>query len=231
MEETNMRTQIRPWIRVLGILIGVTILLLAGCSSVPSQYSVPETSPGLAADKASDEGITVHGHWTIEVRNPDGTLVERREFNNALHHEGAPFLSRILGRQNSVGGWVVHLAARDSADSAFLRDDFTPHRASLVESTREESPYSNIFRNLTVSVPDSGDDMNKFVLSGTATAQRDGTIELVQTVNNQLPSTEPPSGNYGGIGAEGFTSTYLPSPVILTTGQQVMAKVVISFSS
>lgn len=30
------------------------------------------------------EGIKVHGHWTIEVRNPDGSMTRHLEFENAL---------------------------------------------------------------------------------------------------------------------------------------------------
>src|ERR1700747_3718133 len=30
------------------------------------------------------EGIKVHGHWTIEVRNPDGSLTRHVEFENSL---------------------------------------------------------------------------------------------------------------------------------------------------
>jgi len=35
------------------------------------------------------EGIKVHGHWVIEVRNPDGRLVQRRDFENSLTSVGA----------------------------------------------------------------------------------------------------------------------------------------------
>ena len=55
------------------------------------------------------EGITVHGHWTIEIKNPDGTLVERHEFENALGEAGPLFLSAFLGRQWSPGLWNVKL--------------------------------------------------------------------------------------------------------------------------
>ena len=48
------------------------------------------------------EGIQVHGHWTIEVRNSDGTLAEKREFENA--YAGNTFLAGMLARKNSVGG-------------------------------------------------------------------------------------------------------------------------------
>jgi hypothetical protein len=30
------------------------------------------------------EGVEVHGHWVIDVRNPNGKLIEHREFENAL---------------------------------------------------------------------------------------------------------------------------------------------------
>jgi hypothetical protein len=55
------------------------------------------------------EGITVHGHWTIEIRHRDGTLVERKEFENALGEAGPLFLSAFLGRQWSPGLWNVKL--------------------------------------------------------------------------------------------------------------------------
>ena len=29
-------------------------------------------------------GIQIHGHWVIDVKNPDGKLVEHREFENSL---------------------------------------------------------------------------------------------------------------------------------------------------
>jgi hypothetical protein len=34
--------------------------------------------------KPGSEGIKVHGHWVLQVKNADGTLGERREFNNSL---------------------------------------------------------------------------------------------------------------------------------------------------
>ena len=36
------------------------------------------------AANGSHEGIAVRGHWTIEVKNPDGSLVRQVEFENSL---------------------------------------------------------------------------------------------------------------------------------------------------
>src|SRR5439155_9641455 len=55
------------------------------------------------AQKPGD-GIKVHGHWTIDVRNPDGALASHNEFENALEPGGASALSGLLGRSSTVNG-------------------------------------------------------------------------------------------------------------------------------
>ncbi len=37
-----------------------------------------------APNSSKDQGIKVHGHWVLQVKKADGTLGERREFNNSL---------------------------------------------------------------------------------------------------------------------------------------------------
>jgi len=49
----------------------------AGSKSAESEEAAPAT-------KAGGEGVKVHGHWVLQVKNADGTLGERREFNNSL---------------------------------------------------------------------------------------------------------------------------------------------------
>ena len=39
--------------------------------------------------KATRHGIRIHGHWVIDVRNPDGKLVEHRDFENSLVKSGS----------------------------------------------------------------------------------------------------------------------------------------------
>src|SRR5258707_12036610 len=70
----------------------------------PSKTAVAEEK---SLSNGSHEGIKVHGHWTIEVLNPDGTLVTHREFENSLHPLAPPFLSNLLSRQISPGLWSV----------------------------------------------------------------------------------------------------------------------------
>ncbi len=54
----------------------------AGAVGVAEQALGAEEGPQLIASidpaGAATEGIQVHGDWTIEVRDPDGTLADRR---------------------------------------------------------------------------------------------------------------------------------------------------------
>ena len=49
----------------------------------PASQTGQTATAGTAA-KGTQEGIKVHGHWTIEVRNPDGKVVTHTEFENVL---------------------------------------------------------------------------------------------------------------------------------------------------
>ena len=73
--------------------------------------AVSHTPAPLAAKppaKGQHEGIKVHGHWTIEVRNPDGKLVSHTEFENALvQPSGAKILATLLAGVGVPGGYRV----------------------------------------------------------------------------------------------------------------------------
>jgi hypothetical protein len=68
--------------------------------------------------KPSGEGIKIHGHWVLQVKNPDGTLGERREFNNSLVTggnrllTGDAILAALLSGNASAGDPSVLLMAQ-----------------------------------------------------------------------------------------------------------------------
>jgi hypothetical protein len=65
----------------------------------PPQSAEPhrEQADQLEASGGPSEGIHVHGHWVIEVRDPDGTVRNRVEKDNALTTEGIEILQMIFG--------------------------------------------------------------------------------------------------------------------------------------
>src|SRR5438034_4820551 len=87
-EETTIRST-----RVLVFLLGCLLVTAVIANDAAQAGSKPGTGPDDGAGSslseavpsdARHEGIQVHGHWTIEVREPDGTRVSYDEFDNAL---------------------------------------------------------------------------------------------------------------------------------------------------
>jgi len=198
---------------------------------VPGPYSVPqEAGSGPVSFSASStpqsgpqEGVEVHGHWTIEIRDPDGTVVDRREFENALVASGAASLAKILGRQTTVGLWEVQIAS--NAGSPCIGFGLC-----IIAEGSSGGTGSNVFKNLTLNVPTSGLNANRLVLSGNMTAGLNDTINQIFTRYVQCPPTTTPASNCETGSFSIFTSTFLSPVVPVSAGQQIQVTVVISFS-
>jgi hypothetical protein len=103
--------------------------LVAKPSEAPA--NAPATSEEKPSAKGTQEGIKVHGHWVIEVRNPDGSVDKHVEFENqmcpdepytrapgsvttpnpAIFPGGATFLSSLANGQASSGTWTITLGS------------------------------------------------------------------------------------------------------------------------
>jgi len=199
-----------------------------------SQTPVKPAGESMGVPK---EGIKVHGHWTIDVRNPDGTLVTHREFENALINNGAVFLARVLGRQATTGFWTIRMGHATTIDSSGLPifDNQSPWLDDLgfIEEPSSFGPGSvpgtGISNNLSVSAPG-----NKLILSGSLEARQNGSINVVGTMLSTCSNTVSPSScdQPGGTTSTLFTIKYpLDNPVSgIVEGQIVQVTVVISFS-
>lgn len=161
------------------------------------------------------EGIKVHGNWTIEVRNPDGKLVERREFKNALKDAGVFTLGKLLRRESRLGEWMISLYA----SNAFLAQA----TCQIYEVNSQVTPSNNLSTTLTISQEGNTDNT---VLTGTATAAENGVIASVRTFVKRCPV----EGSCANQPYWEFTATSLPNAINVVTGQIIQVKVVISFS-
>lgn len=90
-----------------------------GASQRPSAVATSSTpgTPTQAAKAGSsglNNGIHVHGHWTIVVRNPDGSVASRHEFENSLQFDGIDLLPALLGGYATPGSWGVMLGSDDA---------------------------------------------------------------------------------------------------------------------
>ncbi len=187
------------------------------------------------SDGKKPEGIKVHGHWTIVVRDADGSMVSRREFENALTTgatSGNGALSQFLGRQYTVGTWQISLGNPSNSSQDVCRTaNGTPVTCFIVEPT--DSPGTYISQNLTVQLPTSGTNASSIVLSGTITAAGTGSISTVYTGLGACPKSVSPSACSGSAQNStgfGFTGQTLTAPISVQQGQSIGVTVVLSFS-
>ena len=228
----------RKWyVALVGLVVvvtAVTLGLVFGFTSGQPQ-STQGTLASLQSAEGPKEGIQVHGHWTIDVLNPDGTLAEHREFENALAGSTAStMLCDILGRLNCAAGWTIDLSGTTGgANSAFRFSKTMIYESSSPTNLDTDLGY---FKTLTVSVPTSGDNNGKLVLSGTATAYQDGQFNTVTTTITEESNQDLPAPVYWHGTTDlshwmvPFTVKTLSDPISLSAGQEVLVTVVISFS-
>ena len=206
------------------VFAGLVLALVLGAFGRSAETAVVGA---LAPNDAAIEGIQVHGSWTIEIREPDGALVSRNSFENALTPIGATALARILGRERSVGAWLFTVEG-GSGNNHPCFVNTGPAVCFLFEPPGVDMQHS--FYNLTVEVPSSGTNLNKLVLSGHVTAGRDGIIGRVSTGVTTCSPTVAPSDCPTSVGTGSTITGTVITPVPVQNGQQILVTVVISFS-
>jgi len=221
----------------------VIILALAYAGAAQDKGTAATTAPRetRVADNTEPpsgprDGIKVHGHWTIVVRNADGSVASRHEFENALTTgsagSGNAALAQFLARQYAIGTWQISLGNSNSSQDPCRTANGTPVICFIVEPT---SRYKDVFDfpNLSVQVPTSGTNAFSIVLSGTATAAAAGSISNVYTGLGACPSSVSPSACSGSAENStgfGFTGQNLSTAISVQAGQSISVTVVLSFS-
>jgi hypothetical protein len=220
--------------------------------ATPVTRSAGEEAASNEPKKHGGEGITVHGHWTIEAHNPDGTLASHVEFENSLSTPGGGdmMLALLLTGEASAADWAI-VALGGGAPAICSTNALA--NCDLVSSLT--GPYGSIAcggsnactpgLNLTY-VPATPPTSAGLQLQGNFTVVENGTIASVLTNFAVCTSgsasyvtvspaacvasngSNPPAGTT--IVIEQFTGTNLPTPMNYTAGQIVSLTVNISFS-
>lgn len=122
----------RPSIPLAGLLLTFMVVAVPGkvharpnaTGSQPRPEDPKTAAPPQAAPRGQREGIKVHGHWIIEVRNPDGSVEAHVEFENGICPSqtgptlagqtvtwpgGAFWFSQVATGQIVPGAWVIQL--------------------------------------------------------------------------------------------------------------------------
>ena len=74
-------------------------------------------APAAKAPRGNGEGIQIHGQWTIEVRNRDGSVAKHVEFENALDPGSFWHVPACWDplRQFNPGAWEILIYGENSS--------------------------------------------------------------------------------------------------------------------
>lgn len=215
--------------RVQPIAFGTTWLLTGVALTVLAAFVLgvfPTGSNG--ADNhvvGASQPIEVHGAWTLSLLNIDGSVARTVEFNNALGGLGPEYIAEFLAGDRTVGKWQVHLFGPDQASHPCVTSSGFGSACAATEVAYVPGPNDPaFFPGLTSEVPDA-----ELVLSGSVTAQRNGTISSVHTtLGGCASSTSVDDCDAGTLGSS-ITFTDLVTPIDVIANQVVAIEVVLSF--
>jgi len=221
----------------------------------PVAQPAQAAAPGKPAANGTHEGIKVHGHWTIEVRNPDGKLVTHREFENSLvvggGDNGSVFLAGLLRGTTTLGAWEVTLADNPTNPTFVIfitQPNVTEGQASCY-LINQNPPSITCSNNLALNggavvTPGSTqyspvNNGPTFTMTGSGTVAQgvSSSVEWVSTINWPcVPSEATTACDNDPLATRmSLTAATLdgkgtdPSPVPVTGGQTVAVTVAISF--
>jgi hypothetical protein len=200
--------------RCLRAVFGALTLLLAPVATLASDR---EPTPG-----AADLPIRVHGHWRVEVLDPDGAAVIVREFQNALMPHGQGQMARFLAGTASAGVIQVLVFTPAGVSCAGLGGG---NCIILTEPRSTRTANQFISKNLTKSGP-----VSPAVLTGTIIAPGTADLTAVSTTVGECGSTTTPAACQGGALAN-FTQTTLPAPIPVVAGQTISVTVTLTFDT
>jgi hypothetical protein len=181
--------------------------------------------------QAADEGIKVHGHWTFEIYNPDGSFDKKVEFENALTTVGGDFILNVLnGGIVRNYGWNITITGPTTVGPCL--DGSSSSRECFITS-ETGTDTSAEFHNLTHVIELF--PITELILSGSfvATNGSNASIGNVQTdiLSCSNPSVRTQTDCTGSGDVKNtilFTAKALNTAVTVSTGQLVQITVKIS---
>jgi hypothetical protein len=204
----------------------VPIIALSIAAPLASAQEKSAKAPnGVAQSQSSgkpDDGIKVHGHWTIDVRNADGTLASHNEFENACTQCGNS-LAPILAKQSTSFTWNVFLQDTTLGNGVGPCKDANGAASwcilDEVNTVVQDSDKNAVFPTLVLNAAQGASTID---VIGNLTASFTGQINRVWT-NINVNTATLSSGLQ-------FSLRDLATPIAVTAGQLVYVKVTFSFS-
>jgi hypothetical protein len=200
----------------------IASMAFGGFPAMHAQQKVAATSAAGRREKPAGgrtEGIKVHGHWTIVIRNADGSVASHNEFENAFIG-GNAVIADLLSRKSTPGLWHVVISIQSSTNSP-------AETMILAEPTSTAATSTTTFKNLQVS----SDPLGLHLTGSGRTIDGAARIANVSTGVNICPNTTAPASPCPDVvSSASFTGTALSPAISVSANQSVDVSVTISFS-
>jgi hypothetical protein len=192
-------------------------------------------------------GVEMHGHWVIDVKNPDGTVAEHRDFENTIAGYGQELMIALLSGYATPSDYAIFVAPAVNGNvpcptpQGFQGCVIVRSLTTLPGSAI--CPYYTCYTGLTYTptLIDNASSGSALVIAGNFTATQAGTIDGVTVLYGTCPanlssvtglttispstcSTTPGSGGYRPLSSAGVTL------VNVVQSQIVQVTVTITFS-
>ncbi len=249
---TNLTSRTAKFLATALFLL-VTLATIAGAAAQapappaarPTGTAAAESESSAVPNDASHQGIKVHGHWTITVRNADGSAARTTEFENSLTSDGAQLISKLLLGTTVRAYFML---------SVFNGSGIEPNK-SPCQNLSIPSYSCNIYPSAAVSTPciagacaiglTATATPTGFTLRGSILSNSTGSITHVTSYLFTCPQTSDTgstvtaaacyastvgTNNFQNAEGLGFTDTTTPSPIPVTADQTIDVRVAITFS-
>jgi len=210
------------------ILVIITLTLAyLGAAQDKDRSALTVPRGPLAMPSGPQESMGIHGHWTVTVRNADGTVASHREFENSITDMGKGVVLSLLTGGSLTNGtptWQLNI----SGSLCFQKPSTTLGDCQIsVQPTRPIPPGTTNLATVplemsgTVKMDGSGQIMSVATQITNVTGKRlpGKTPENITLVFSSRDLTKPDS-------ATGKTS----APINVQAGQNVDFTVDISIS-
>jgi hypothetical protein len=210
---------------LLGMVLSATSISRAQSSAtstatpVAKSATAPAKAPALPPAKGQHESITVHGHWTIEVKNPDGKVAKHVEFENSLAGNtpgwmlgGQAFLFELLSgnaafvtsSSSAVSGWAINMQGSTPSSYACAYLPPLPGAANYSPELTSSWIYPSLLPSCIVTNVPSLCATTVGTQGPTATDCNQG-LQAVLTTSNNDGIGNPAGENYQFPTPTGFT--------------------------
>lgn len=204
-----------------------------------AQLKNPDEQQAVPSQGEIHSEFKVHGHWAIDVRNADGTLVSHTEFENALALPGTTLLTEFLGRTSIPGNWLIFLTDGGNAGACGSGVNNPPLKCVISEPNDPGS--ANLIQTNTLIVtttPATTSGSAQLILRGNTTAMFNSSVAAVETglAHCKRTATTIPTAcaQYGStstfLGNETFSHATLTTPVPVNAGQIIQITITFTFS-